>query len=150
MPTEMDSLIEMLRSGKKAEAPISPAALRDEWLQAVDHLLEQVREWMKPAIEQGLLEVYVQDLPLNEEELGEYDTHVLQLRTPDGKLVSVVPKQRMVIGAIGRVDVQSWGKRWVLLRKKPGKWAILISHQPRNEEPLNEESFARILREALA
>jgi hypothetical protein len=150
MATEMESLLEMLRSGQKADKPVDWELVRKEWVQAIDDLYAQVKDWLKPAIQDGLVQVQEEGLTITEDDLGEYDTHALRITTPAGRLVNFVPKYRLVYGGLGRVDMESGAAKQVLMRKQPGEWDILLQQVPRREERLTEESFARLLKAVLA
>ena len=149
MPTEMESLIELLKSGKKPDAVVAWATVREEWSQAVAELFDDVESWLEPARAAKLLRVERRQLHRVEEQLGEYETESLAIEASSGRLVSLTPQYRLVFGALGRVDLITPTNRWELLRTRPGEWVILHRRVPREQETLNAETFARILKESI-
>src|SRR5687768_12736679 len=102
---------------------VAPEAVRDEWLQALDDLTEQVRGWSEA---EGW-QVTSKSLPIEEELLGKYEAPMLVIQAPWGPLY-VEPVARCVMGALGRVDMYAYPTlyRVMLLRstKEGHPWRI--------------------------
>jgi hypothetical protein len=158
MATEMESLLESLRAGKAA-GPVSPDTLKAEWQDAIVDLFDQIRKWLQPAVDEGLVDISEKEIALYEEPMGEYRTKAMYVSGPAGRVVTIVPHVRQVFGGLGRVDIHAGATKTLVLRKQPadpdagvhGEWSILLSRVPhRKEEKLTEDSFARLLRSVLA
>jgi len=100
------------------------AEMREEWVEAVRALLEQARRWAQEAGWQ----VKERECELAEEPLGVYHVPMLEVDTPQGRVV-LEPKGRNVAGAEGRVDFYAWPTHYdvMLLREKAGDWVIRTS-----------------------
>jgi len=107
---------------------------RDEWLKAINGLLDQIEEWLRAADAENLLEIMRYDVERVEERMGVYDAPALKVRLGTDE-VDVVPVGRYAIGplpaqaikslmgvegtdgpAAGRVDITNGERKYLLLR----------------------------------
>src|SRR5947209_8505769 len=105
----------------RALEPAEAAKVRNEWQQAVEALVSQVRTWAEA---QGWKTEQVFH-HLREDGLGEYTVPGLEIETPRGRL-ELEPIGRDVLGAEGRVDFQAWPSfyRVMLLPMDKENWII--------------------------
>src|SRR5439155_16323238 len=54
-------------------------ARRQEWIDAVDHLMIQLGKWLREADQEKVLQIDEEERPLAEERLGRYDTTQLKV-----------------------------------------------------------------------
>jgi|GEM_PF-3549223 len=151
MSFNIETLADKLRDQAKKQGQIDGNAVnwdrvRDDWLQRVEHLLDQVVGWTQTLQDEGLLSIKREAYVVNEERLGEYTSSKLTLTTPTGFPIEVSPFHRVIRGAVGRVDVSSPAERFMLLRNQEDDWSIVWQLTPSpKHEVLSEESFVKLL-----
>jgi hypothetical protein len=122
-------------------SPAEKSQLRSEWLQVVDALARQVRDW---AAKKGW-SVTEEQREVNEERLGLYQVPVLKIDTPNGQVI-LEPIARDVAGAEGRVDLYAWPTyfRVKLLRSADENWYVRTDSGINWPHPWREETFAEL------
>jgi len=151
--TAKESVFSLLKREKADEEAGDSYRQKQEWIAALGKLMAQVRKWLESAEVETLLTVEEVQLELREPGLGAYTAMGLQLTTPHGKVIHVIPKGRFVVGASGRVDIECGPKKAVLVQVEPGAWqfAQLAAAQGRwTFKDFNEESFWEALNDLLA
>jgi hypothetical protein len=146
-------LIERLRREQQRKLDHETAGTLDEWLSAVQRLLDQLRAWVGPVEAEGLLVVEPIELTRDEPELCRYRVPGLKLSTPTGHTVRIAPRARFVLGALGRVDLLSPSHKLRLLRVEPDRWVItrLSSDAPGwTQVELSEATFWQAIETLLA
>lgn len=100
---------------------------RNEWVGAVERLIQQMEGWLRGADSQQMLEVHWKPIELREEGLGVYTVPSLEIRMGD-RQVEIIPRGRNAVGSItrddnhetcpvrGRVDITDGGERHTLYR----------------------------------
>lgn len=142
---KQQAVYELLRERQNAEGPSDPSELREEWLGEVSRLFETLRSWMADAEDRGLLKVEQDAVELKEDRLGRYQAPMLRVVTP-GMTVRIVPRGRMIIGGLGRVDFETPACRILLVRSQPSSWTFRELSEGRwRVEPLTEGSFWNVL-----
>ncbi len=145
--------------------------IRLAWLRAVDRLLAQVREFLREADPEGVLETTAYQVERVEEPLGVYDAPALKIRlgTESADVVPVgrftpKPLQLANIQAIpgnenrwgnltgGRVDITNGERRHLLFRSledEKERWYALLSnrHEP---IPFDRACLEAILQDLLS
>jgi len=148
------ALFDTLREAKKKdeqEQNIDWKTEREEWVADVSALFNDVRQWLEPAIKEGLVRVTSNLRQVSEEYLGTYGISSLTLAMPEGRLVEMIPVGRIVVGARGRVDIVSGPKTVMLLRVGPKRWKFRDPlGKQLNLRDLTETTFADTLRELIA
>src|SRR4051812_17764722 len=116
---------------------------RMDWLGALNRLNEQIRDWLRAADPEGLLEVVPYEIQRAESRLGIYDAPALKIRL-NADEVDVLPIGRYAIGplsaethkallgvagtdgpAAGRVDITDGEHKYMLFRDSksdPERW----------------------------
>ena len=142
----VETLVDFLR---RRRDPDASSDLRDEWTAAIDALLGQMCDWLKPALDEGLLDVEISKVTIGEPALGTYDASVLRIRT-SWQDVFVQPVSRVVLGGSGRLDVGSGPRRMVVTRcPDKSRWVVSSTNPSDDGQPLTEESFTTTLRHLL-
>jgi hypothetical protein len=135
-----DSVFQLLRQ-QKEEARNPPD--REEWLSSLKTLMGMLQAWMADAIRQKLFQVEEFPVGIKEEQLGAYYAPGLKVVTPRGETIQIKPRARIVVGSLGRVDMECAPKKAMLVRTRPDHWqfAQLSSQGEWHFEDLTEESF---------
>lgn len=124
---------------------------RSEWLNALNRLLDQIRESLREADPEGLLETIPYEVERVEERLGVYDAPALKIRigtdsvdvVPEGRHATVPlllqhllldPRNAQRWGNLsgGRVDITNGERRYLLLRSivdGQDHWYATVSNQ---------------------
>lgn len=84
--------------GKKEEFD----RLREEWVQSIQRLMNQLQTWLREADPEHLLEAKQHFVEYNEEAIGHYTVPSLVIYL-EGRRVQVVPQGRRVVGGILQV-----------------------------------------------
>ncbi|HEX3905444.1 MAG TPA: hypothetical protein VH853_21655 [Polyangia bacterium] len=101
--------------------------LKEEWVRAVNDLLNDVTNWLKPQEAEGLLKVTrVEDVTLQEDRLGIYKVPALEIQV-GARAISVLPIARLIFGGAGRVDLAYGPRVKILLRTDP---TAKVVHSP--------------------
>lgn len=150
--TGQDSLLGFLRDTKKAadSGAFDVDKMKKDWLAEVATLMTTLREFLKPAEEQGLLKVEPFEEFIREERLGDYKAEGLRIIAPNQREVRVHVRGRHIVGAMGRVDLGSGPKTAMLVQPAPGKWLLRWSPQGSRElvsppVPLDSNAFSEAL-----
>jgi hypothetical protein len=116
---------------QKAQNYEAGKATIDEWRAAIGNLFGQLREWLKEADPEGVIEIKEGQELVREPSLGGYRVPRLDLNV-FGKWIGIIPKARRTVGtaippqkstperAEGRVDITDELRRYVLYRFREG------------------------------
>lgn len=115
---------------------------KKKWINSVNEIFSNIRIWVEEPIKNNLVEIIDEEVEINEERLGKYKISSLAIRSL-WDTVYIRPIGRMILGAIGRVDILSTkGKYSILLTVDKG-WIVKLDGV---YKVFNEESFAEILK----
>lgn len=147
--TRKNDFLEKLRKRKQSlgENGQSVEQIRDEWRGALRDLYDRLGQWLRPAVEEGLLSVRIEDGPVEEDRLGLYDAPVMIVRLPTGEEVRFLPL-RVVFGYEGRVDLVCGARRRSLFRQED-RWVVVWGRSPLQEEPLTQPAFEQVLEDLI-
>lgn len=144
----MASLAEFLKEKRSLPSRIKRGKeeLLKEWQRALSKLFSNIESWVAPAISEGL-ELKKGEVEIDEEELGKYIAPTLELEF-EGIRVKIEPVGRLVVGARGRVDVNSPLGVCHLVRLGPDEdeW-YLVCDSIEAKKPLNKQIFEDLLKE---
>lgn len=146
----MTAITQFLRRHKEASSPRRKAERQKEWLDAVEGLLRQIRSWLAEAQREKLVKIQPDKIKITEENLGTYTAPCLIL-TAAGKTVKVKPIGSTIIGADGRVDMESVNGTFMFLYvADQHKWVHGVGKRPAEFPELTEDLFTDLLKRALA
>ena len=150
--TAKEAVFSLLKREKADEEAGDSYRRKQEWLASLGELTAQLRNWLESAETETLLTVEETQVELREPGFGVYTAPGLQLTTPSGKVIRVIPKGRYVVGAMGRVDLECSPKKEILVRNEAGwQFARLAAARGRwTFEKFSEDSFWEALNELLA
>jgi hypothetical protein len=148
---------------KAAEPTVDWHARLAWWKDQVDDLLTAVRQWIAPAIDEGIIIMAVQPCPLSEEPLGEYLVGQCILGFGNDA-VTITPKGTFVVGGTGRVDIEGPNGTAMLLLIPPvfphspvdarpawsgSTWHLANAHTNRGLAPLDRDTFQWVVLDLL-
>ncbi len=122
--------------------------VRDEWIQTVSNFLVLVKSWLAEEIQDGLIQIEECTEVINEEHLGSYSISSLKLHKI-GKALSLRPVGRLIIGAQGRIDLESKssGERVILLHLSAEEgWVYLPNNERGNYPKLSQSIFKELIK----
>jgi hypothetical protein len=135
MSIENEGLFDLLRKRKdeqereRHKAPQRKA----EWIRELNELYGILKKWLEPGRKEGLLNIADETVELFEDALGgQYQAPALSITTPGGRRIDVRPRGRVIVGAKGRVDLESGPKRALLIRMNPGDWKFALPSETRS------------------
>jgi hypothetical protein len=139
------------------------AEKREEWVADVAKLMNDVTEWLGPAVEKHLVKIDHYKVKLNEPDTDEYEIDGMTIHlgerkvqmTPRGmRVVGAIPSDRKrIVGARGQVDLVSGPARATILRKADGTWQLAAVDGWSAEKeavPLTQETMTEALGELIA
>uniref|UniRef100_C5D7S9 Uncharacterized protein n=1 Tax=Geobacillus sp. (strain WCH70) TaxID=471223 RepID=C5D7S9_GEOSW len=102
----MENLEEFLKRKKKdaEQNKIDWEQRKQQWLAEIAEFYNQVKAFLAPLQEKGLLSLNWEEVKKYEEYLGEYTTRKLYVNFPDQQVV-IEPIGKNIIGAMGRIDM---------------------------------------------
>lgn len=152
----MTPLTEFLReqATKQRSQAGQREARRVEWVQSVERLIEQLKEWVHQADPEGVLRVTCQPHSANEAGLGRYEAPGLTMEL-EGRKVQVLPVARNVVGSIGDpsfraqglVEITDGAFRYLLYRAvddRGERW-IIVNDQDYSVKPLERMTLEAAL-----
>lgn len=146
----MTAITEFLRQQKETGASRRRAQRQKEWLDAVESLFRQIRSWLAEAQHEKLIKIHQDKIKIVEETIGTYVAPTLIL-TAAGKTVKVKPIGSTIVGADGRVDLESVNGTYPFLYLADRrKWVHGVGKRPAEFPDLTEGHFTDLLKRALA
>lgn len=134
---------------------------RDQYIRSVEELIADIKKWLEPAIQDGIMVLEEFQQSIAEDGVGAYLAKGLKitLKNKEGMTVVIEPvgamniglhggrRDRPVASLWGRVELSCGPMRIPLGLTEAGKWKAI----PMQGEPaeLDEQTFAEILSEVL-
>lgn len=149
----MSSLIEFLKKQKEMDrnAEVTRERKLLEWLKIINRLFSQLQQWLSEAEKQGLITVTKGKIEIKEDTLGTYKAPMLTLSTAQNSL-RIRPVGRTIIGANGRVDIESKiGTYMLLYLASEDVWVHGAQGGDATRFPkLTEKLFSELLKKSLS
>lgn len=143
--------------------------IRGEWLGALNRLLDLIRDWLREADPENLLEIVPYEVERVEERLGIYEAPALKIRLGTDAL-DILPVGRFSIGPVhvralfnlpvgrektdpiaGRVDITDGERKYLLLRfVEAGQDHWFTVDEQSQTHPLDRHCLEMILRNLLS
>lgn len=79
---------------------------KESWINAVEKLYHHIEKWLKVYKDKELLDFQYDNIDLEEEDIGKYQIRQMRIKLPDEE-VKLTPLGTMLIGAFGRIDLES-------------------------------------------
>jgi hypothetical protein len=160
----MSTLQEFLKQRADHLRASSPERVRiqNEWIEAVDKLLKQIKQWLKDADLESILQVFEESVDRRESGVGVYTVHSLRIRL-ESQEVQVVPIARNVVGPVltydaihteksfGRVDMTNNATKFLLFRtqREPEDQWVIVNDENYLALRLDRNSFDQAMRSLL-
>ncbi|WP_230658629.1 hypothetical protein [Psychrobacter sp. I-STPA10] len=134
MATTFDEFIQELEQEVDNQPEINWDAKKQSWLNYLDQFYTQIKNYLQPYIERGAIKLKEETIEVHEEYIGQYSVNQLIL-TLGRETVYLIPKGTNLIGAKGRVDMNSskGNVRFVLVDKNSHKPAYSYLDLPRTD-----------------
>ena len=114
MAKQLEVILKQKLEQQKA-SEFKRAEVRQEWISNCEKLMSKIAEWLQPLKDKNWLEIQSEDIPIREDQLGDYEARSLRLIFLDSQILTFRPVGRFIIGAQGRVDVVSGSTLLVML-----------------------------------
>jgi hypothetical protein len=115
---------------------------KKKWITSADEIINNIRKWVEEPVKNNLVELIDEEVEINEERLGKYKINSLAIRSL-WDTVYIRPIGRMILGAIGRIDILSTKGKYSILLTVDNGWVVKLDGV---YKVFNEELFARILK----
>lgn len=115
---------------------------KKKWINNINEIINNVRRWLEEPIKNNLVEIIDDKIEINEELLGKYKAPSLAIRSL-WDTVYIKPIGRMILGAIGRIDILSTKGKYSILLTADNNWVVKIDGV---YKAFDEELFSRILK----
>lgn len=104
-----ETLVRLKRQQEDATSfEADKAGMRDEWVAAVGAVVETLRMYLEPFENDGTLKLQERDVDLTEDMLGTYTVRGVTIDAGAVR-IEVTPVARVVVGAVGRIDLSRQG-----------------------------------------
>lgn len=141
-------------ASESAAVQIDWTARKNAWIEALRDLFDEIRGWLQLLIVDGTVQIQNEEVHLTEQFIGSYQAPVMKIWVGGLPKASVRPKGTLIVGGLGRVDVE--GPRGVstliLLTKdqsllsheqiKQAKWYVV--GKDKKPLPLDESAFQQV------
>ncbi|MDM8552803.1 hypothetical protein QUF72_22170 [Desulfobacterales bacterium HSG2] len=96
---------------------------RDEWIDRVKELYEEIHAWLKPLEDDGYLKITYTDISISEEQIGLYSVQKMLITFFNNRKIELEPVGLHVIGSDGRIDMKFASHTMMLIGSvTEGKW----------------------------
>ncbi len=149
----MAKLLEDILKQKQEQQKASEfehVAVRQEWIANCEKLMSKIAKWLQPLEDKNWLEIQSENMPIREDQLGDYEARSLRLVFLDSQILTFRPVGRFIIGFQGRVDVVSGNTLLVMLVHKENDEWDFAKREGRYGKPTRWEFNKSALEEFLA
>lgn len=113
------TLEELLRKKHEAECKSSENEIdwegrKDAWLRRINELFVDIEKWLKPHLDNRLLEIERTQSVLNEQHIGSYSVPKIEMLAGTDR-VSLSPVATLIVGSYGRIDMSGPKGRKLML-----------------------------------
>lgn len=138
---DFDTFVKRQQPSLEEGEPVDWARERDEWLNHLKELYDQIESFLAKYIETGEIKPSYCDIRLNEENIGSYTAREMILKIGRQE-ITLTPIGTMLIGAKGRVDVEgpAGRTRFLLVNNKASgpMIKVTINYRVKSEPPAAE------------
>lgn len=128
------------KSTEKKTLFIDKEELKKEWIESVYSLYDKIENWLQPFAQQNLLTISRNKVITIDEEIGNYQIQQMDIHIGT-ETIHLIPIARQVIGAKGRIDMESERGNIKILRTAKKEWEFIQKTIKVNMWEVNEESF---------
>jgi hypothetical protein len=146
------ALLQQLRDMKEREAEtpaIQSRSARRQWIRSVAALLDEIRSWLAPAVEEHLAALGSTSVHLADDDVGAYEAPALEIRLPGERTIWVRPVGTLRVGGQGIVDLVCGSNRALLVLNAASVWKIRGPGVTSSLVTLDVHTFTRAVSELL-
>lgn len=146
----MSDLSDFLKK-KKAEyeqEQVDWNKVKVEWIQLLNIFMDNIKSWLKQPQKEGLITILEKEIEIKEEHMGVYNAPLLEL-VIGTESIKITPVGRLIIGASGRIDINSFLNRFIVLHHSEKGWIYRNEGHQGCFQQFTEESFTKMLKELL-
>ncbi len=146
---KIDSFEGFLKKKKEEEQEnkINWEERKNKWLISINQLYDNIKTWLKPFEEQGLVIIKTEKtININEEYIGQYSTNRLDIYLGND-IVSLTPKGTLIIGSNGRIDMNGSKGEVMLIEQEWDDWKFAKRTPKLETWDVTEDSLKDILQD---
>lgn len=125
---------------------------RDEWINEVKKLYEEVAGWFTDLLDSGFMHIGIRSKTVIEDYIGKYDIDVMEMDLSVYPSVVMEPVARNVLGYSGRIDLYLKGhdtNRMMLFLVEeegaPSRWELVTNTYKKEHVPFDKEALEKVL-----
>ena len=118
---------------------------KKEWLNTIDTFDKKVINWLDEPIKENVLKYNTKSIPINEYLMGDYEAPLLVIMSGEDK-VYFKPVGKLVLGANGRIDMESYKGKYILLYLNDKGWVVFNRLPNTTYEELTKDLFSDLLK----
>ncbi|QAT40531.1 hypothetical protein [Clostridium sp. JN-9] len=119
---------------------------KKKWINSVNEIVSNIKSWLDEPVKNKLVEVTDEEIEINEELLGKYKIKSLIIRSL-WDTIYIRPIGRMILGAVGRIDILSTKGKYSILLTIDNGWIVKVDGV---YKAFDEEVFSEILKVMMA
>jgi hypothetical protein len=145
---KVDTFEDFLKKKKEEEPKINWERRQAQWIKSVTDFYNNVKKWLKPVTEKGLLVIKEDSwVHIYEDGFGDYDIKKIEIIVGKNNIITLTPRATLVLGGYGRIDMKGPMGEISIVQIKWGKWKF-INKLTRNELwDANEETFKSVIQD---
>jgi hypothetical protein len=147
-----ESLKTFLKDKKERDEATGRAADKEEKIRqrnlAIDELFASIEGWLKPSLDEGIVQIKHDGSALHDEQLGMLIVNSMKVMVGASE-VTFNPVGGSIAGASARVDMTAGDRRLPIVFLPDRGWHFLVRGPVTRTELVTEESFGSALKEIL-
>jgi hypothetical protein len=132
----------------KREEAVDWTQRKEEWVSYINQFYQIIQKWLKPYIDENIVELNFKPITLHEENIGSYETNRILMKIANQEVV-FTPIGTLLIGSKGIIDMEGRAGKIVFVLIDKGLWEIRTRPPLIRSIELNEENFFNVLMEML-
>ena len=96
MAKQLEEILKQKQKQQKA-SEFKHVEVRQEWIANCEKLMSKIAEWLQPLEDKDWLEIQSENVPIREDQLGDYEALSLRLIFLDSKILTFRPVGRFII-----------------------------------------------------
>lgn len=118
---------------------------KSDWLNTINEFDKKVINWLDDPIKENFLKYDTKPITINEYLMGDYEAPLLVIVSGKDE-VSFKPVGKLVLGANGRIDMESYKGKYILLYLKDKGWVVFNRLPNLKYEELTKDLFSELLK----
>ena len=105
----------------KREEAVDWTQRKEEWVSYINQFYQIIQKWLKPYIDENIVELNFKPITLHEENIGSYETNRILMKIANQEVV-FTPIGTLLIGSKGIIDMEGRAGKIVFV---PENWTEL-------------------------